>query len=135
MIVRRAGFRKLAFDDKEVGSLAIDVDQDLDLIVSALTGNIAFGTIGAPNKEAGGRLENINGVWIVHLFGAAANTDETLPHQLGRVPSGLINVERPIFTGAQPLVGTVYFGSVNPTKSAVTLRCSVASKQATVFLF
>lgn len=91
---------------------------------------IAFGAIANANK-----LENFDAFWCVHTFGGAANTDEAIPHKLGRVPSGIINIETPSFNGSAPIVGTVTFGSSAPTASVITVRCSAASKVATFIIF
>lgn len=105
-----------------------DLDIDLDSLFRAMT----LITPGTPS--AGRPCENLDAVWVVHEFTAAG--DVTLPHNLGRKPVGLIQVEIPaIVAGAVPSVGFVTFGSVLPSASLVTLRCSAVPKRAAVILF
>lgn len=104
------------------------IQQQFDEMLLAFT-RIAFGTI-----ENGRRCQNIDGIYVVHTFGGAANTDETINHLLGVIPRGIINIETPLFDNTAPVVGTVTFGSIPPTTTQVTVRCNAASKVATFVL-
>lgn len=107
-----------------------NLQNDLKSIFACLR-RIALG-----DPVAATRLENWDACYVVHQFGTAANTDETTPHRLGRIPVGLISVEIPAaVAGTAPIVGSVTFGSRLPTAGLVTLRCSAASKLAAVILF
>lgn len=102
------------------------VDQMLDQIFTAL----ARISPGPPVNDA--RCENIDGVWLVAQFGAAA-TNATFLHKLGRVPVGLIQVEALPDPGEAVVAGVVSL--VTATKSDVTLQSTGANKKARVILF
>lgn len=72
--------------------------------------------------------DNIDGVWLSTTTPAGANTDFTLTHNLGRVPSGWI-------VAMQDKAASVYFGGVAATTTELTLRCSVASVAVRLFIF
>lgn len=114
--------------DPDLAIVARVLSEQLDDVFRFHT-RVAFG----PAVD-GAKLENLDAYWVVHTFGGAANTDETVPHQLTVVPRAIINVETPLFNGTAPIVGIVTFGSVPPTVTEVTVRCSAASKVATFIL-
>jgi len=85
-------------------------------LANVINGNLGFGD--------GTNADNISGVWQTVTF-AVANADQTITHNLGRIPVGYI-----VMTKNQ--VGDVYTGSIVATKTQITLRCTTT---ATVSLF
>lgn len=85
----------------------------------AFNGQIGFGD--------GTNLDNINGSWINVTAPVAPNTDFTVTHNLGRVPSGYWIMEK-------DRACDVYTGSVAPTSTQLTLRATVASAVLRLFI-
>jgi hypothetical protein len=79
-------------------------------------GGISFGD--------GSKTDNISGVWVTVTF-AVANVDQTVTHNLGRVPVGYLAMTK-------SAACDVYTGSVAATKTQITLRGTTTS---TVVLF
>jgi hypothetical protein len=123
MIFKRTS--KLAGEDLDPE----DVDADLDRLFQ-MAGLVAFGP-----PVGGAKAENFDARFVVYTFVLAA-TDYTMPHGLGRVPTALLQLELPVNSDRPdiPVVGVVTFGSIAPTKTLVTLRCSGAGKTAAVVL-
>jgi hypothetical protein len=86
------------------------------LMCQVVNGGISFGN--------GSSFDNISGIWSTVTF-AVANADQTITHNLGRIPVGYI-----VMTKNQ--AGDVYTGSVAATSTQITLRCTTT---ATVSLF
>jgi hypothetical protein len=79
------------------------------------------------NVELGNTVDgaiNVQGKWVTVTF-AAPNTDQTITHNLGRLPAGYIPMQK---TAACD----VYTGTVPATDSQITLKGTVAT---TVVLF
>lgn len=86
------------------------------LMASVVNGQISFGN--------GTTVDNISGVWVLVTF-AAANTDQLVTHNLGRIPVGYLLMTKSASCD-------VYTGSVGATKTQITLRGTTTS---TVNLF
>jgi len=72
--------------------------------------------------------DNIAGTWVSTTTPAVANTDFTVVHNLGRLPSGWI-------VAMQDKAASVYLGATLATTTDLTLRCSVASVAVRLFIF
>lgn len=105
------------------------VDQDLSALFQSIN-LIAFGS-----PVDGIKLKNMDAVFVVYTTPAGANTDQLLQHKLGRIPVGLIPISLPIIVGEVPTAADVYFGSVTPTATAVTVRCAAISIRRAFILF
>ncbi len=68
------------------------------------------------NDKAG----NLSAVYCVFTSNGTANTQDTVPHTLGRIPLGYIVVE-------QDKAGTVYDGGTTFTDTNLYLKTTVAS--------
>lgn len=113
----------------DLAALVERIDEQLEELYGAALA-ISFGT-----PANGKRLENLDAVWTIFQFGASG-TDFTIAHNLGRVPTGLLNVERPPNNvGTAPVVGQVTFGTLAPSATLVTVRTGAANKLATFILF
>src|SRR5437016_1400657 len=86
---------------------------------TAFNGNIGFGD--------GTNLDNINGSWINVVAPVAPNTDFTVNHNLGRIPSGYWIMQK-------DRACDVYTGSVGATTTQLTLRANVASAVLRIFV-
>ena len=88
-------------------------------LVRVVNGNVGFGD--------GSNADNVSGVWLNTTCPVAPNTDFTLTHNLGRVPSGwwLMQKDRAV---------DVYTGSVAATNTQITLRATIASAVIRLFV-
>lgn len=84
-----------------------------------INGNVTFGD--------GTNIDNINGSWINVTAPATPNTDFVVNHNLGRLPSGYLIMEK-------DRACDVYTGSAAPTKTQITLRVTVASAVLRMFI-
>src|SRR5882762_11400739 len=87
--------------------------------IQVLNGNIGFGDGTIP--------DNISGSWINVVAPVAPNTDFTVNHNLGRLPVGYWPMQK-------DRACDVYTGSVVATKTALTLRATVASAVLRLFV-
>jgi hypothetical protein len=106
-----------------------------------LRGNISFGTAiefdsaGAPSEYA---QDNCDGILIrvgavsnpfaLSNFWSGSNSNTVIKHNLGRVPIGYIIT-------AKNKTCDVYTGTVAPTSSQITLRCTDGTADTTVYIF
>ena len=101
------------------------VDDDFKSIFTCLQGRVRFGP-----GTTGNDGENIAGQWITITTNAIANTETTFAHTMGSVPIGYNVMWKDkagdIYQG--PTTGTAW------TSSAISLKCSVASVTAKLFL-
>lgn len=91
-------------------------------LARVINGGVSFG------DSANSLSDNIDGIWSSTTTAGVANTDFTVTHNLGRVPSGWI-------VAMQDKAASVYLGSVAATSTAITLRCSVATVAVRLFIF
>lgn len=87
--------------------------------VQGFNGNIGFGD--------GTNLDNINGSWINVVAPGVANTDFTVNHNLNRIPSGYLVMQK-------DRACDIYTGSVAATVTQLTLRATVASAVLRLFV-
>ncbi len=72
---------------------------------------------------------NIDGVYVAYTSNAVADTEDTVTHNLGRIPVGYIVVDR-------DKAGIVYSSSKNTwTTTTMKLKCNVASTASTLLVF
>ncbi len=94
---------------------------------SAVANNISFldrnGAI-TNNAKAG----NIDGMWIVYTSNGTADTEDTIAHELGRLPVGM-------FVGLPDKAAVVYAGTTTWTLSNIYLRASVATVLVNILVF
>ena len=107
-------------DDPQASFLITQYMQDLNRMARNLTFLSSSGTI------AGGlRPLNIDATWIAYVSNAVANTEDTVAHNLGRVPVGL-------FIGLPDVAANIYSGTTAWTDENIYLRASAAT--VTVFI-
>ena len=116
------------FDDEKERTNWAETDKQLDQLF-----RLADSQPIAP-VSATGKVNGFDARWLKVVF-VAANTDLFVVHRLGRIPVGMVQVETPGFPGFTPIPGQVTFGSIAPTSTHVTLRCTGASKTALIVLF
>jgi hypothetical protein len=95
----------------------------IDNIISAVNGKLSFGS-GAQGYQAG----NLDAHWLEHYF-TLANTEEVIPHRLGRLPIGYITTRRSkacIIYDSNP-------GSWD--ESIIRLKCDTAASSVLLLLF
>ncbi len=85
----------------------------------AVNGRMSFGD--------GTSSDNIDGVWATPVTPGVANTDFTVTHNLGRIPSGFL-----VFNKSAAC--DVYQGSVAWTTSQITLRATVVGVTVKLFI-
>lgn len=104
---------------KDVRGIMQSLELAWEKLAGAFNGRVSFGD--------GNHLQsdNIDGVWISFVTGVA-NTDQTLNHNLNRIPSGYIAMQK-------SAACDLYTGSVVATKTQITLRPTVAG--VTILLF
>lgn len=73
-------------------------------------------------------IKALNGETVSFTTPAAPNTDFSVTHTLGRIPTGFFIVR-------QGAAVQIYDGSVPWTKTTVSLKATVASVPVTVYLF
>lgn len=88
-------------------------------LADLINGHIGFGD--------GTKADNIDGSWINVVAPVGANTDFAVNHNLNRLPVGYLVMEK-------DRACDVYTGSVVATKTALTLRASVASAVLRLFV-
>lgn len=81
-------------------------------IARVVNGGISFGSPSAP--------DNITGSWFTGTTPTGAGTEFTVPHTLGRIPTGWIMVSLD-----QPAV--VYKGVTPWNSKTISLKCNIAS--------
>ena len=84
-----------------------------------LNNNVEFG--GVANQQ------NIKGTWLSVTAPATPDTDFTVNHNLGTLPTGVHIMQK-------DMACDVYTGSVPATKSAITLRATAASAVLSLFI-
>lgn len=111
-------------DGKITEKALAEILGSINSLISAYNGGVSFGT-----GENSTRVGNFAAGYITWVFSSVANTEEEIPHGLGRIPIGLIPV-------AKDRACDVYissFGSWNPDR--FFLKCSVASAAVNLLVF
>jgi hypothetical protein len=93
----------------------------LSKIIKALNGGIEFGTF---NTGA----VNINGAWVTGITPGVINTDFSLTHNLGRIPTGWLLVWKDGYVDFK-------IGGGAWTSKQIFLQASVAAVNYRVFVF
>jgi hypothetical protein len=86
----------------------------------AINGNLGFGDAVD--------VDNIKGEWIDYTTNAIANTEDTIPHNLGEIPKGWIEFSR-------DKAGVLYKGPTAWTASDIYLKNSLASVAVRIFVY
>lgn len=81
---------------------------------------------GAP--QDGDKAGNLNGVWSVFTSNAVADTEDTIAHNLGRIPIGRL-------LGDQDKAASLYRSGTDWTSSAIYVKSSAASVAWKLVLF
>ena len=97
--------------------------QDLNRIVRNLTFLAADGTI-----DGGLRCLNFDAVWVRYVSNAVADTEDTVAHNLSRVPVGL-------FVGIPNVSAIIYAGPTAWTSTNLFLRASAVSVTVNLLVF
>lgn len=77
---------------------------------------------------SGRRALNINAVWVQYVSNGVANTEDTVAHNLGRIPLG-------IFPGLADKVAIIYASGTAWTATNIYLKASAATVTANLLLF
>jgi len=108
--------------NREPGTYEDQLDTDVKNLFLLSQGRIRFGT-----GTDGDRGENIAGEFQVYTSNVAPNTADSISHTLGSVPVGFIVIN--LDKGA-----VVYDSGTAWTTTTISLKCTVASTTATIFL-
>lgn len=101
------------------------VDRDLITLFTCLQGRVRFGP-----GTSGNDGENISGQFLQITTNATPDTENTFAHTIGAIPVGYIVLW-------QSKAGSIYQGPTTGTAwtaTAMSLKCSVASVTALLFL-
>jgi hypothetical protein len=93
----------------------------LNEVLFVLNGNIEFG-----NPTDG--ISNINGVWLTAVTPGVVDTNFTLSHNLGYIPTGwlVVNIDK---------AAILYKGATPWSTTQLTLKCNVATTAIVIFVF
>lgn len=72
--------------------------------------------------------DNMDVVFVTYASNASANTEDTLSHSLGKVPTGYI-------VYSKNKAGTIYDGSTTWTSSNIYLKCDTSSVTFKLIVF
>lgn len=70
--------------------------------------------------QQGDKAGNLNAVWVVFTSNGTANTEDTVPHTLGRVPFGFL-------ASCPDKAAVIYNGTTAWTTSNIYVKTSVAT--------
>lgn len=76
----------------------------------------------------GTKCYNFDAIWVAYTSNAVADTEDTVPHNLGRIPKGYI-----VMTADK--AGTVYDGTTVFTADNIFLRADVATLIVNLVVF
>lgn len=123
IITKILNFNSSRYSEKEAD--ITEVDKDLDRIYACLQGRVRFGP-----GTSGNDGENIFGQWVQITTNSTKDTETIFTHSCGSVPIGYLVVWQDkagsLYQG--PSTGTVW------TNTTISLKCSVASVTAKLFL-
>ncbi len=77
---------------------------------------------------AGRKAYNFDAVWVAYASNASADTEDTVPHNLGRVPAGML-------IGVADKAGDVYNGTTTWTSTDIYLKADVTSLTVNLLVF
>lgn len=97
--------------------------RDLNFMARNLTFLNADGAI-----TSGTRSLNIDGVWVRYVSNAVADTEDTVSHNLLRVPVGF-------YQGIPNKAGMAYVSSTAATATTIYLKANVGTLTVNLFLF
>lgn len=114
------------FNKSDPSDWARSVNTDLNSLFLLSNGRIRFGS----NSTATNKGENIQGQFITYTTNGTPDTEDIIPHNLGSIPIGYLIVSK-------NKAGDIYQQASTGTtwnSSTISLKCSVASVTATLFL-
>ena len=76
----------------------------------------------------GRKAYNFDAVWVAYTSNGSANTEDTVAHNLGRVPLGIL-------VGVADVTGIVYSGPTAFTSTNIFLQASVATLTVNLLVF
>lgn len=89
--------------------------------------NLTF--LNADGGVTGGtRSLNIDGVWVAYVSNAVADTEDTVSHNLLRIPVGF-------YQGIPNKAGMAYVSSTAATSTTIYLKANVGTLTVSLFLF
>jgi hypothetical protein len=107
------------------GSEFFYLSQLRDVVNAARNLNLTSRDGAIQNNDKAG---NFNAVWCVFTSNGTANTEDTIPHTLGRVPLAML-------VSVPDKAAILYRGTTTWTKDNIYLKTSVASVAWKVMLF
>ena len=110
-------------DDPQASFLITQYLQDLSRMSRSLTFLDSDGGV-----TTGRRSLNIDAVWVAYVSNAVANTEDTVAHNLGRIPLG-------IFVGMPDKNAVIYSGPTAWTSTNIFLRASAATVTVGLLVF
>jgi hypothetical protein len=110
-------------DDSQAPFLLTQYLQDLNRMARNLTFLDSDGAIGT-----GRRCLNIDAVWVRYVSNAVANTEDTVAHNLSRVPVG-------IWVSTPDKAAVIYKGTTAWTDTNVFLKSDVLTTTVDLLLF
>jgi len=99
------------------------IDANLDVVMRKVVSQISFGQ-STDNKDQG---QNITGQWVTGTSPGTANTEFSIPVNLGYIPVGF-DVKR------QGAAASFYDSGTPWTSSHIFLKCSAVSVTYTLFI-
>lgn len=97
-----------------------EISDLFETIQRVLNGNITFGDAVD--------YDNIKGKWVEFTSHVTPDTEFTVTHDLGQIPTGFLDV------GYKDKAGVLYRGSTTWTTSSIYLKCNVASTACRIFI-
>ena len=125
IVAKLLNYNSSKYSDDDGRSDTKEIDKDLITIFNCLSGSVRFGA-GNTGKDG----ENIFGQWLTITTNATPDTEDTFTHTCGCTPVGYIVVW-------QDKAGSIYQGPTTGTdwtNTTISLKCSVASVTAKLFL-
>ena len=110
-------------DDPEANVRLTQYLQDLNRMARSLTFLDSDGGI-----TSGRRCLNIDAVWVRYVSNAVADTEDTVAHNLGRVPAG-------IWISAPDKSSVIYRGTTAWTSTNIYLKASAATTTVDILVF
>ena len=115
--------QKANWDDPRIKAIISDYLRNLSRIAQNLSFLDADGGVSAGRKPL-----NIDAVWVSYVSNGTANTEDTVPHNLGRIPSG-------IWVGIPDKSAVIYQGTTAWTVDDIFLKASAVTVTVNILVF
>jgi hypothetical protein len=126
IVIKKSNYNASRYaHDQYDNSDIINYDTDFNQVINCLNGRVRFGP-----GTSGNDGENMAGKFLTITTNVTPDTESTFTHGMGSIPVGYIVIW-------QSKAGSLYQGPTTGTKwtsSAISLKCSVASVQFSLFL-